>query len=92
MASTRITYNPATVKGAELKACLDHGVAFLEMLQFLKAKLNAYAGDTTALVNDYGFATTTDATNLIGLLPSAADEAVGAATGAFIAGLLSRAG
>ena len=92
MASTRINYNPASNQGRELKECLDHGVAFLEMLQYLNAKIGAYAGDTTALMNDYGFATTGDATALIGLLPSAADEAVGAATGAFIAGLLSRAG
>lgn len=92
MASTRISYNPQTVQGAELKQCMDFLVRGTEMLQFLKPKLLAYAGDVAALRADYGFPTDADATALIGLLPSAADEAIGAATGAFIAGLISRAG
>lgn len=92
MASTRISYDPQAKQGAELRRCLDAGVLFLEMLQFLKPKLAAYAGDLAALKADFGFPTDADATALIGLLPSAADEAVGAATGAFIAGLISRAG
>jgi hypothetical protein len=61
-------------------------------LEFLKPKLAAYAGDTAALIADYGFPDAATANALTALLSSAADEAAGTTTGAFIAGLISRAG